>query len=301
MGKTFALGAEPGREGRQQGLEEPGLAEEIAALRPLSREEQLEHLVVESRRRGPDNGIGGGDQGRAGFLFDGKAELGGKAHRTQHPYRVFLEADGRITDGANDAGVEVGETAGVIHDRKIGDTVGERVDGEVTAQGILCGGAVDVVPQDHAIVVLQHARMPLPLFRLVGRFRFGFRLVRGLGTKGRHLDDLVLEVDVGQAKASPDETAIAEYPFHLARGGVGDHIEILRLPAEQEVAHTAADKIADKAVVLQAVENTQGVLVHELAGNAMFLAGDDHRTLIFFFEPVTVTTFHMLSHLRVAF
>ncbi len=292
VGETFAFGVEPGRKSREKRREETGLAEEVAALRPFSREQDFEHLLVEARRRGPDDGVGGGDQRLAGLFCHREAELGGKPHRPQHPHRVFLETDLRIADGADDAGVEVGEAAGVVDDREIGDIVGKRVDGEVAAQGVLFGGAVDVVPQDHAIVILQHARVPLPVLHLARLYRLGFRLIRRLGTEGRHLDELILEVNVCEAEAPPDKTAVAEQPLHLVGGGVGHDVKILRLSSEQEVAHTAADEIRDKAVVLQPVENAQGVRAHELAGDPVLLPRDGNLAALFraFFHVHAVTT-----------
>ncbi len=125
------------------------------------------------------------------------------------------------------------------------------------------------------------------MFRLVRFLCVRLRLVGGLGPKGGHLDDLTLEVDVGKAKAPPHKTAVAEQPLYLARGGIGNHVEILRLPSQQQVTHTAAHEIADKAVVFQAVEDAQGVLAHDLAGDPMFLPGDDRHAVLVLFHPVT--------------
>jgi hypothetical protein len=61
VGKTFAFNVEPAREIREKSCKEPGLAQEVAALGRLSREEDFERLLVETRRRCPDNGFSGGD------------------------------------------------------------------------------------------------------------------------------------------------------------------------------------------------------------------------------------------------
>ena len=60
----------------------------------------------------------------------------------------------------------------------------------------------------------------------------------------------------------------------------------------EPVKHFDSDlEISDIAVVSQSVEDAQGVRVHELAGDPMFLPGDDHRAVLFLFHPVTVTTY----------
>ncbi len=281
MRETLTFGVQPGGESREKRRKDTALAEEVGALRPFSRKQDLEHLVVEARRRGLDNGVGSVYQRLPGFFFHREAEQGGKPYRPQHPHRVFLKPDRRVAYGADDAGRQVGKTAAVVYDREIGNVVGKSIDGEVAAQGVFFGGAVDVVPQDHAVVIFQHVRVPLPLLHSVRLNRFRFRFIRCLGTKGCHLDDLFLEVNVREAEAPTDQTAAAEQPLHLSGGGVGDDVKILRFPSEQEIAHATADERRNKAVILQPVENTQGIRAHERAGDPVLLTRDNRRAELF--------------------
>jgi hypothetical protein len=50
-------------------------------------------------------------------------------------------------------------------------------------------------------------------------------------------------VDVGETEPSTDEPAIPEDLFDLMGPGIGGNIEILRLPAEQQVAHPASHEV----------------------------------------------------------
>jgi hypothetical protein len=48
--------------------------------------------------------------------FDRELEAGGETHGAQHAQVVFIEAADGITDGADDAGFEIGEAAYMIKD-----------------------------------------------------------------------------------------------------------------------------------------------------------------------------------------
>jgi hypothetical protein len=49
-------------------------------------------------------------------------------------------------------------------------------------------------------------------------------------------------MDMGQPKTPADESAIAKNLFYLLRTGIGRHIEVLRLPPQQQVAYPATDQ-----------------------------------------------------------
>ena len=58
------------------------------------------------------------------------------------------------------------------------------------------------------------------------------------------LDDLAAaEEDVREAEAPPDDAAVAEQGPHVLRPGARRDVEVLRLAAEQQVAHAAADEV----------------------------------------------------------
>jgi hypothetical protein len=79
------------------------------------------------------------------------------------------------------------EAAHVVDDGEALDLVEQAVDGEIAAQGVFLGRAVAVVAQHVQIVVA------VLLF-----------LVR-TAPEGRGLDDVVVEADVGQPEAAPDQ------------------------------------------------------------------------------------------------
>jgi hypothetical protein len=60
------------------------------------------------------------------------------------------------------------------------------------------------------------------------------------GPKRRDFDDLVAEAHMREMEAAPDQPAVAEQLLDLVRMRVGRDIEVLRVQAEQQVAHGAA-------------------------------------------------------------
>jgi len=93
----------------------------------------------------------------------------------------------------------------------------------------------------------------------------------GLAAEGGDLDQgVAAETDVGEAEAAADQEAVAKQLAHLVGGGVGADVEILRRAAEQQVTHPAADQVGLEAVVVQAVEHLEALLVDLPAGDAVF-------------------------------
>ena len=86
-----------------------------------------------------------------------------------------------------------------------------------------------------------------------------------LAPERRDLDDLAAEAHVAEPEAPADDEAVAEQALHLLRVGVGADVEVLRAAAEQQVAHAAPHQVGQEAVVLQAVEDLQGIGVDVLA------------------------------------
>ena len=115
------------------------------------------------------------------------------------------------------------QAVGVVDDREIGDVVGQGVDREVAAEGVLLRRAEDVVAQDHPVLVLQVAGRAVLVARLLRFFLLG----RGQGAEGGNLQDLVLKMEMGQPEATADQTAVAKEPFDLRGRGVRGDVEIL--------------------------------------------------------------------------
>ncbi len=172
----------------------------------------------------------------------------------------------RFADGADHPPAQVGQAAYVVDYGEIGDVVEQGIDRKIPPPGILLGSAEQVVPQEHPLLALDLLGLTTRLCFLLPRcwpLLLGFRLVLGRGPKGGDLDNAVRKVQVGQAESATDQTAVAKQPLDLARCGVGDHIEILRFPAKEQVTDAPPHQIGGESVILEPVEDLQGVGIDE--------------------------------------
>ena len=201
-------------------------------LHRVPRQQQLLHLVEEARRRDVLDQRRELRDRRRGLRLDRDAELGGEAHRAQHPHRVLAVARHRRADQLQPPRADVGDAADVVP-HLLGRRVEvERVDREVAARGVLGLRPVDVVGQQPAV--------------LVGRRR---RLCAA-----RNVETSIVsapDVDVHEPEAAADDERAAEQRLHLLGPRVGGDVEVLGLDAEQQVAHGAADDVRLEAGVLQ--------------------------------------------------
>ena len=97
------------------------------------------------------------------------------------------------------------------------------------------------------------------------RRRLLFRAGGNLAAKCRHLDDFRAELHVRQAEPPPDDPAVPEQPLHLVRVRRRADVEILRRPAEKQIAYAAAHEIRDVVELLKPVEDLERVRVDVLA------------------------------------
>ncbi len=159
----------------------------------------------------------------------------------------------------------------------VADVVEQRVDREVAAERVLLRCAEGVVAVDQAVAILAGQRHAI-----------GDRLedfVAGVGGgqfRGAHqatergdFDRLRPEADVGQPETASDDPAVPEEPLDLVRMRRGADVEVLRTPAEQQIAHAAADEVGDVFVLVQPVEDFQRVGVDLAAGERVLRARDD--------------------------
>lgn len=202
------------------------------------------------------------------FRADAHIELGGKAHRAQHAYRIFAVAGFRIANQADNAILHILHAANVIADGKVGHAVVKAVNGEVAALGIFFDGAEDVVAQQHAV-----------LAELRGDAIGGMPFV--VTTEGGDFDNLRPEHDVSQAETAADQAAVAEQFTYLIRGRAGGDVEIFRLLAKQEVAYATADEIGFVARLVQSIEHLEGIITDIFAGNCMLFARDNRHMRLF--------------------
>src|SRR5690606_6219667 len=151
----------------------------------------------------------------------------GQTDRAQHPHRILTVARFRIADQTHHAIGDIFEAADVVAYGKVFDGVVQRVRGEVAAHGIVLDAAVHVVAQYATIVV---------------HFAIATAVI-AVGAEGRDLDDLAPEHHVRQPEAASDQAAVAEQRLDLFRSGVGGHVEVLGMPADQQIADGAADQV----------------------------------------------------------
>src|SRR5210317_1655962 len=86
-------------------------------------------------------------------LVDFKTQLGGKADRAQHTYRILSHAHLGIADQYDAFPHDVLEPARVIPNAEIGNVVIQRIAREITPPDILVNGTIDVIPQDAPFVI----------------------------------------------------------------------------------------------------------------------------------------------------
>jgi len=83
--------------------------------------------------------------------LDLKTQPARQAQGAQDPDRILAQADVRIADGPDHAGVEIGETPHVVDDVSLVDVVEEGVDREIPAQRVGLRRAEHVVRADQQV------------------------------------------------------------------------------------------------------------------------------------------------------
>ena len=200
------------------------------------------------------------------LAFDFEAEPRGELDGAHHAHGIFLEADFRIADRADDPLFDVLHAADVINYAEILDVVEKAVDGEVAAVGVGFGRTEGIVFKRTFAGVLND---------LADRL--------GIAAEGGRLDDLLAEADMREPEAAPDQKAVAERVLDLGRFRARADVEILGRAAEQQVAHAAAHEISGIAEIGKPIEYLDRVGVDIFAGNAMLRPFIHGRT---FFLPL---------------
>ena len=68
-------------------------------------------------------------------------------------------------------------------------------------------------------------------------------------TKCGDLDDFSPHPNVNDLKAAPYDSGIAKALFDFVGGGIGGHIEIFRLLADEQIPHCAAYNVGVEALL----------------------------------------------------
>ena len=83
------------------------------------------------------------------------------------------------------------------------------------------------------------------------------RVVTLCGAKRRDLDCFRAGVDVHEPEPAADDERAPEQWLHLLGPRIGRDVEILRLDAEQQIAHGAADDVRLESRVLQSARHVE--------------------------------------------
>ena len=244
-------------EHRQQAVVQSLFAQLLEALHGVAREQQLEHLVEQPRRRNILEQAGHFANRAACGWIDVESELCTEPHGSQHPYRIFAVAGPYLADHAQRLVPQIGHAVMVIDDRFAAWIEVERIDGEVAAGSVLGHRSEHVVAQDSPV-----------------RVRFGgFGILAG--TEGRDLDRLRAAHDVHDAESPADDAGATERGLDLFRGGAGRDVEVLRCLAGQQIAYRAADDVGLVPLLLQNGTHLARGRRDLVAGEAMLVHAED--------------------------
>src|ERR1039458_5760723 len=179
---------------------------------------------------------------RKRFWLDRKTQPRGETHGAQQPQMIFAKTFLRHADGADDFCAQIFFAADPVVDFFCERIVEQSVHREIAAQRIGLGVGENNFLRAAAILVIR------------------------LGAKRGHLKLLPALDHDDDAEFSADGNGFAEQFFHLLRLGVRGDVEILRLAAEQKIAHAAAHPERGEARALQATNNFSGDFTRRIHG-----------------------------------
>jgi len=176
---------------------------------------------------GPDGGKGDG--------LDGVAKARGESDSAKHAQLVFRETAFRITDGANDVGVEIGAASDEIEDFVGVMTHEEAVDGEIAARDVvLCGSGEN---------------------DLVGMAAVG---IAEIAAEGGDFDFEIVVRDEDDTELSTYSKTAGKKMKNTFRGSVGSDVVIGGRAAEQEITDATANEECLVTVALKGGANRIG-------------------------------------------
>jgi hypothetical protein len=191
------------------------------------------------------------------FFFNRESDPAGVAEDPNHSNRVLEKSFVRITNCSDDAPFEVSHPAHIIDNREVSDIIKEAIDGEITAQAVLLGCSKTVRSNNIPILCLDF---------------FKFRTT----SKSGDLDDLsAFEKDVNKPESATDDAAVSKQGIDLVGMGIGGNIEILRESSDKKITDTSTNKIGQKPVTMESVENLQSLFIDPLSRNRMLGSGND--------------------------
>jgi hypothetical protein len=91
----------------------------------------------------------------------------------------------------------------------------------------------------------------------------------------RNLNGLRAEHHMRKTEAPANQAAVAETTLDVFGRGIGGDVEILRVSAEQQIAHCTADQVSGEAGFVQAIQHAQRTAGNVLARDGVLFARDD--------------------------
>ena len=137
---------------RRDGVQQLGLFQLTEALLRRARAQNLEILLEQAWWRAAGDLVAVRLDRLDDRRIDVEIEPRREDDRAQHAHRVLEEPDLGIADRTNHSTPKILETVDIVDDRISADVVEERVDREITPEGIFLRRAERVVAVDHAIV-----------------------------------------------------------------------------------------------------------------------------------------------------
>ena len=203
---------------RQEVFDQPGVHEVLHSLAAARAGEDAREFVADALGRDPVQQRRAIAQRGVGGRIDAETKPGGEAHTAQQAQPVLVEARGGLADGADDAGLEIRESADVVDDFAVRRVFEQAVDGEIAASSVFLGRGEGDALRPPSIAVA------------------------AVGAEGGDLDMMAAVSGDDHAEVRADLVGAGKHRGHFRwRGGGGD-VVVLGLVAQQAVPHAAAGK-----------------------------------------------------------
>jgi N6-L-threonylcarbamoyladenine synthase len=229
---------------RQDLLQQPGRIEQLKSAASRTLDEHAREFVADPLPADLMNLTGKCADGRRSSLFNRESKARSEADASQHAQFVFFKTQARIADCPDDPSFEIGAAAYEIEHRA-GNVAGlaqfqrieqHSVNGEIAAFDVFFG----------ALGKPHRFRMPaVGIWAIVSKcsdLSYKFATVRVVNHQHH-------------AEMGPDGEGLGKHLEDGLRMGVGGHIEVLRLPAEQQIAHTSAGEVGYKSCAPQTLDD----------------------------------------------
>ena len=192
------------------------------------------------------NSRGVPSNGDEGVGLDGVGKTSGEADGAEHTELVFGETDRWITDGADEAGVEIGATVDVVEDFAGIVAHEQAVDGEVATGDVFLGGG--------------------GVYDGIGVAAVG---IANVFAKGSDLDLEAIAGNENDAEMGADADAAGEEGHNAVGSSVGGDVVIRGIAMQEKIANAAAHEQGDVTVALESGADGIGEFAGQHGGSIM--------------------------------